>query len=92
MELDEDAAPMTWNDWASQSGITRKEARELYRHLNINKSDRDRFRMSFMPIPKSKWLSIDKLEKGVWSTWSGEISDTSGSIPLDLILNPGRNS
>jgi len=89
LELSEDSAPLTWNDWVEQSGISRKEARELYRFVGLDKTSREKLRFSFNPIPSKSLLSISIWKNGGWEKWQGNIGEgelSAFGIVLDEVI------
>jgi len=70
IEIKPDAALYTWEEYVKLSGITKKMAKALERSSIQQGSHVNDFYMSFNPITKDQWLSIQILnEYKEWETF-----------------------
>jgi hypothetical protein len=66
VEVDEQAAPLTWWTWLKQSGVRKREARILRRIAERRGSDVNLWRASFETIPQGAIVGADIWHEGDW--------------------------
>lgn len=62
-----DAAPQGWESFKRLSGIDKQVAASM--ESSTEYGNVHEWRASFQPVPRKKWLSIEKLVNGVWVTY-----------------------
>lgn len=61
-----EVAPYRWNDYKKLSGIKAKHANALYGVAIMRGSRPGDWYVSFDPVPKDKWLAVQKWEESAW--------------------------
>lgn len=68
IEVEKSASPNNWEDWLNLSNVDNRMARGLEKVAKERGSNIDLWRVSFDPIPKKLWVSIEayRINKKEW--------------------------
>lgn len=74
IEVTPEAAPYSWQDYKKKSGAHRKHIRGLEKAALECGAKPSEWRVSFSPVPKSKWLAVE-----VWN-WPKQIWEDFATV------------
>lgn len=75
IEIDPAAAPHSWADYKRESGERPKMIARLSAAARSVGADPQDWRVSFDPIPRESWLSIEVFSRGRWVAYETGSSD-----------------
>ena len=64
--VDESSAPYTWVDHKKLGGMDRRTAKSLYATAIAVGSSPPQYRLSYDPVPASKWLAVEEWDGARW--------------------------